>query len=129
MGNPVVWFEVLGRDGKALRKFYRDLFGWRISDGNPNNAVDYGLVDAEDDGIAGGIGASPTRSRSFATFVVEVKNPEAIVARAEHLGGKTVVPLANVPGLEMQKAYIEDPDGNLICITRGMSNPSLSDHE
>ena len=122
MANPVVWFEVLGKDSAALRQFYRDLFGWRISDGNPNNAVDYGLVDAEDDGVPGGIGATPSGGRSFATFAVDVKNPKAIVAEAERLGGKTIVPLTKVPGLDMEKAYIEDREGNVICITRGMSN-------
>ena len=122
MANPVVWFEVVGKDGKALRKFYRDLFGWRISDGNPNNPVDYGLVEQEEGGVPGGIGATPSGKRSFATFVVDVKDPEAIVAKAERLGGKTIVPLAKVPGLDMEKAYIEDLEGNVICITRGLSN-------
>jgi predicted enzyme related to lactoylglutathione lyase len=29
MANPVVWFEVVGKDGEGLRRFYRDLFGWQ----------------------------------------------------------------------------------------------------
>ena len=30
MGLPVVHFEVLGKDGAALRSFYSALFEWRI---------------------------------------------------------------------------------------------------
>jgi len=29
MSNPVVHFEVVGKDGSKLQKFYGDLFGWR----------------------------------------------------------------------------------------------------
>lgn len=28
--NPVVWFEVLGKDGKRLQDFYSRLFEWKI---------------------------------------------------------------------------------------------------
>ena len=30
MANPVVHFEIMGKDGAALQKFYADLFGWTI---------------------------------------------------------------------------------------------------
>ena len=29
MSHPVVWFEVMGKDGKKLQQFFTDLFGWR----------------------------------------------------------------------------------------------------
>ena len=28
MGNPVVHFEVVGRDAQALESFYKDAFDW-----------------------------------------------------------------------------------------------------
>ena len=80
MANPVLWFEVMGADGKALREFYRDLFGWKVSEGNPNNDVDYGLVEADGVGIPGGIGTSPDGRWSFATFVVDVDDLALVVA-------------------------------------------------
>lgn len=121
MANPVLWFEVMGADGKALREFYRDLFGWKVSEGNPNNDVDYGLVEADGVGIPGGIGTSPDGRWSFATFVVDVDDPAAVLARAEQLGGRTAVPLTRIPGLNMEKAYLVDPEGHVICITKGLS--------
>ena len=30
MGQPVVHFEILGKDGDALKSYYSQLFGWEI---------------------------------------------------------------------------------------------------
>ena len=54
MGQPVVHFEVIGKDGEQLQRFYADLFSWRIDADNP---LKYGSV--EDAGITGGIGSGP----------------------------------------------------------------------
>ena len=32
MGQPVVHFEVIGKDGDKLRSYYSDLFGWEFGD-------------------------------------------------------------------------------------------------
>lgn len=40
MPNPVTWFEIVGKDGKALQDFYSNLFGWEI---NANNPMNYGI--------------------------------------------------------------------------------------
>jgi len=45
MANPVVHFEVTGKDGKKLQDFYSGVFGWKINADNPMN---YGIVDAGD---------------------------------------------------------------------------------
>jgi predicted enzyme related to lactoylglutathione lyase len=34
MGQPVVHFEVIARDGPAMRAFYSSLFDWRIDTDN-----------------------------------------------------------------------------------------------
>ena len=43
MGQPVVHFEVVGKDAKKLREFYSDLAGWKfdVFEGGP---TDYGVV-------------------------------------------------------------------------------------
>jgi predicted enzyme related to lactoylglutathione lyase len=33
MGQPVVYFEIVGKDREALRSFYSELFGWDIAPG------------------------------------------------------------------------------------------------
>jgi predicted enzyme related to lactoylglutathione lyase len=30
MGNPVVHFEIIAKDGPKLQSFYADLFDWKI---------------------------------------------------------------------------------------------------
>ena len=44
MGQPVVHFEVIGKDGDKLRSYYSELFGWEIDSNNPMN---YGMVSRE----------------------------------------------------------------------------------
>ena len=56
MANPVMHFEIHGSDGAKLRKFYTQLFGWKI---DANNPMDYGIVTKEGEGIAGGVCQSP----------------------------------------------------------------------
>ena len=62
MGQPVVHFEVMGKDGDRLRGYYSELFGWEIDANNPMN---YGTIQREGTtsahgiGIGGGIGQTP----------------------------------------------------------------------
>src|SRR2546423_13360578 len=44
MGQPVVHFEVIGKDGDKLRSYYSELFGWEIDSNNP---MKYGMVARE----------------------------------------------------------------------------------
>lgn len=34
MGQPVVHFEVIGKDGGRLQSYYSQLFGWKIDAAN-----------------------------------------------------------------------------------------------
>src|SRR5258708_6853125 len=59
--NPVVHFEVLGRDAKALRKFYSEAFGWQLGPAD-EGPLEYSMVHLKDHGgIHGGIGKAPQR--------------------------------------------------------------------
>jgi uncharacterized protein len=117
MKNPVVWFEVVGKDGGKLRRFYSDLFGWKI-DGATGD-MDYGLVPAGNGGIGGGVGASQDGGDGHVTFFIEVDDPAAYLKKAETLGGKTVVPPTEVPSYGLTFAYFLDPQGHLIGLSKG----------
>jgi uncharacterized protein len=117
MKNSVVWFEVVGKDGAGLRKFYTDLFGWKI-DGATDD-MDYGLVPAGSGGIGGGVGTSQDGGTGHVTFFVEVDDPKAYLAKAEKLGGKTVVPPTEIPAYNLTFAYFVDPQGHLIGLSKG----------
>jgi uncharacterized protein len=115
MADPVVHFEVTGKDGKKLQKFYADLFGWKVDANNPMN---YGMVAAEDGGIGGGVGASPDGSTNV-TFYVQVDDLQKALDKAVELGGKIVNPPMDVPG-GPTLAHFTDPEGNLIGLAKGM---------
>ncbi|HKW69972.1 MAG TPA: VOC family protein [Candidatus Dormibacteraeota bacterium] len=117
MKNPVVWFEVVGKDGGTLRKFYTDLFGWSIAEATGD--MDYGMVQAGSGGIGGGVGKSQDGGAGHVTFFVEVDDPKAYLTKAEKLGGKMVVPPTEIPAYNLTFAYFIDPQGHLIGLSKG----------
>lgn len=114
MGNPVVYFEILGKDAAQLGTFYGELFGWKVNADNPMN---YGLVDTGVEGaIGGGIGQAQ-EGPGHVTFYVEVDDPQAYLDRAERLGGKTVVPVTEIPNM-VTFALLADPEGHMVGIVK-----------
>jgi hypothetical protein len=121
MGRPVVHFEVIGKDGPALQRYYAELFDWRINADNPMN---YGLVAREENlnpdgmGIGGGIGGAPEGYDGHVTFYVEVPDVEAALARAAELGGTRLFgPDKIMDGVEL--GQFSDPEGNVIGVIKG----------
>ncbi len=113
MGKPVVHFEVLGKDGDRLQQFYGDLFDWKINADNPMN---YGLVDTQSGcGIAGGVGENP--EGAGVTFFVQVEDLQESLDKAERLGGRTLMPPADLGMVEL--AFFADPEGNRIGLVKG----------
>ena len=120
MAPPAVaWFEVTGRDGAALQRFYGDLFGWKIDDAGDGSG--YGLVASSGTGIAGGIGASQDGGPGGVTFYVEVDDPDAYLAKVERLGGKTIVQPTEVEEFGLTFAAFADPEGHIVGLSRGVA--------
>jgi uncharacterized protein len=118
MAKPAVaWFEVTGKDGAALQTFYRSLFDWEIKDAGDGSG--YGLVQAGEKGIGGGIGASQDGGSGQVTFYVEVEDPAAYLAKAEKLGGRTVVPPTEIPQFGLTFAFLADPEGHVVGLSKG----------
>jgi hypothetical protein len=115
MANPVVHFEVAGPDAAGLQTFYAGLFDWKIDANNPMN---YGMVEAVEGGIAGGVGPSPDGDKHI-TWYVQVDDLQAALDKAEKLGGKAVMPPMDVPG-GPSIAQFTDPAGNVIGLVKGM---------
>lgn len=116
MPNPVMHFEILGRDGKTLQAFYAQLFDWEVDASNP---MDYGLVATQDgQGIGGGIAGSEGEPQ--VTVYVAVDDLDASLQRAEQLGGRIVSPPMGVPGGPII-AKFADPDGNVLGLMKAGS--------
>jgi predicted enzyme related to lactoylglutathione lyase len=120
MGQPVVHFEVIGKDGEKLQSYYSELFGWEIDAGNPMN---YGMVSREGNvnpdgvGIGGGVGPGPEGYEGHVTFYIEVPDVEAALAKAESLGGKRMMGPDEVPGGPVLGQFA-DPEGHLIGVVQ-----------
>ncbi|RDI73869.1 putative enzyme related to lactoylglutathione lyase [Gaiella occulta] len=115
MANAVVHFEVVGRDLQKLKSFYGDLFGWKTQE---IPEMGYAIVEKEGDGIAGGIGQTPDGGPGHVTFYVSTDDPQAILDRAQELGGTTIMPVTELP--EVTIALFADPEGHAIGLVKGM---------
>jgi uncharacterized protein len=122
MGQPVIHFEVIGKDGDALRSFYSTLFGWEIDANNPMN---YGIVQRDGNttpdgmGIGGGVAQGPEGYDGHVTFYVYVPDIEAALVQAESLGGTRVFGPERIMDDAMELGQFTDPEGHLI----GLVNP------
>jgi predicted enzyme related to lactoylglutathione lyase len=109
MPNPVVHFEIGGKDVSGLRQFYKGAFDWDIT---PMPTMNYATIAPfEPDGIGGGIGH--TDGPGHVTFYIQVDDLEAALDRIQSLGGKIVmrpIEIPNVVGL----AIFADPEGHII---------------
>lgn len=111
MTHPVVWFEVMGTNGDALRGFYGSLFAWTFKVEGPQR---YGMTGpADGHGIPGGIGQAAGEYRPWGTtFYVETSDVTATLADVERLGGKILMPRTVLP--EVTLGMFSDPEGHVI---------------
>jgi predicted enzyme related to lactoylglutathione lyase len=118
MGQPVVHFEIVGKDGESLQRYYSELFGWEIEADNP---MGYGVVQREGNlnrdgiGIGGGVTRGPDGYDGHVTVYVEVPDVEAALAKAESLGGTRMMgPDEVMEGLVI--GLFNDPEGHVVGI-------------
>jgi predicted enzyme related to lactoylglutathione lyase len=122
MGQPVVHFEIAGKDPAKLHEYYSELFGWEIDANNPMN---YGMVAREGNvneqgvGIGGGISAGPEGYPGHVTFYVEVPDVEQALQKAESLGGSRMMgPMK--PMEEVEIGLFNDPEGHTIGLVKSL---------
>jgi uncharacterized protein len=120
MGQPVVHFEIIGKNGDKLRSYYGELFGWTFDTDNP---MSYGVVDREQNlspegiGIGGGVASGPDGYEGHTTFYVGVPDVEAALAKAESLGGTRVMGPEKVMDT-IELGLFTDPEGHLIGVVK-----------
>ena len=109
--HPVIHAEIRSQDPDATRAFFGELFGWQYWDGA---FPGYTFVDT------GVEGALPTAigpqqgSADAVLFFVGVEDVEATLARAEELGGTTIQPAQQVPGVTF--GVFADPHGHVVGV-------------
>jgi uncharacterized protein len=124
MGQPVVHFEVIGRDGPKLREYYGELFGWEFSE--PIGPTNYAVTDREASlnadgvGIGGGVGSAPEGYDGHVTFYVEVPDVGAALEKAEQLGGSRMMGPETMPDVGITIGLFTDIEGRVV----GVVSPS-----
>jgi uncharacterized protein len=127
MGQPVVHFEIIGKDAKKLRSYYGDLFGWKFDTNAPvaeaiSQPGNYGFINrhttSDGTGIPGGVGGG-TGYDGYVIFYVGVPDVEAALRKAESLGGTRQLGPEKNPGADLVVAHFKDPEGHLI----GLAGP------
>jgi len=123
MGQPVVHFEIIGKDPAKLRDYFGELFGWEFDLPSPvseavSDPASYGFINrmttSDGTGIPGGVGGG-AEYEGHAVFYVAVPDVEAALAKAESLGGKRLMGPERAPsGLVV--GHFTDPEGNLVGV-------------
>ena len=114
--HPIVHIEFSAHDRKATGKFYTDLFGWKVEQMPEMNYATF-----ESEGGPGG-GFNPVSEQNPAgTILVYVSTDdiEAALAKAESLGGKTIMPKTEIPTIGWFGIF-SDPTGNVVGLFTGI---------
>ena len=116
MGRPVVHFEFGCRDKAKTKAFFGEMFGWTFDEHGPASVID---TQASGAGIRGHINALGHEPHNYTVVYVDVDDVSEALAKAESLGGKTLVPPVTIP--DGVFAWFADPEGNPVGLWKGTS--------
>lgn len=108
MPNPIVYFEITGKDKAILEDFYRAVFDWQLTPAGDN----YSHI-APGSGVNGGIGRAMDGGKGYITFYVEVASISETLTVVEGRGGQRVMGPEQMPNGPLI-ALFTDPEGRTI---------------
>ena len=126
MGQPVVHFEVVGKDFDKLKSFYSEVAGWSYDTppaAGQEGVPPYAMVPREGNtkpdgtGIPGGIGVGPDGYEGHVTFYIEVPDVGASLDQVEKLGGTKVMGPETMTE-DLTIGLFNDPEGHLIGLVQ-----------
>jgi uncharacterized protein len=121
LDHTIVHFEIPADDIAKLKKFYGDLFGWKIEKfPGPTEYYMLQTVPVDDEmvpvraGVNGGLFRKKDAQNPQDAMVTNyfwVESVDEYCKKVEALGGKIAVPKMEIPGLGWW-ALVLDPEGN-----------------
>ena len=117
MDHTIVHFEIPASDVEKVKKFYVDLFGWKIEK-TPN--MEYYMVETVPmdekgnllrPGVNGGLYKRDSPQQQALNYI-NVESVEEYSKKVADLGGQIVVKKTEIPGMGWF-AIAVDPEGNM----------------
>ena len=117
MMNTFGWVENRTGDVQRAARFYERLFGWELirretADGSDDWILDTGEEPRMENLRRGGLWFRPDDADLGVVVYVNVEDIDTLLPRATDLSGDVVAPRSR-QGAAI-KAYVHDPDGNLL---------------
>ena len=125
MDHTVVHFEIPADDVEKLRRFYSELFGWKIE--KMLGPVEYYGIETvpvnekgmpERPGVNGGMMKRQNPDHKPVNYIA-VESVDEYVKKIEALGGRVIAPKMEVPGVGWW-ALALDPEGNQFAIMQSV---------
>jgi hypothetical protein len=115
--NSYCWADLISSDRMAAKRFYENLFGWRIFPGEGKDESSYLHIMAGEQGIAGiqqgGMHKPGVPSHWTPYFMVA--DADATTAKAQELGAQVYAPPMNVDK-SLRIAVLADPQGAVFSL-------------
>ena len=101
----IVYLQIPSDDIERSKKFYTQLFGWKIDKSpeanTPEGMENWSITTTDHNGkeaLGGGMSKRQMPQQQITNFI-DVKSVDEYLSKMERLGGKVVVPKTYVPGM------------------------------
>ena len=123
MPNAIIHFEIPADDVGRAQKFYKEVFGWKISD---PFKMDYLIVETKkkgEDGINGGLMQRKMPDQPFMNYI-EVKSIDAFLEKVGQAGGTLCMPKTEIGAGMGWIAAFKDTEGNMMGLHQTPAMPA-----
>jgi predicted enzyme related to lactoylglutathione lyase len=114
--GALTWNDLMSPDIPAASEFYRQLFGWDISEIEGAEGQYWSITNGGR--MNGGIMATPEGGHPVWNLYFAVEDVDAAIAKAGELGGRTIAPRMDVPN-GTSFAVLSDPSGAVFSVAAG----------
>lgn len=127
MSGKIVHFEIPFDDGERARGFYRDAFGWTVTEMPEMSYTSVATGPTTEQGmpsepgfINGGMFERAEGAPKSPVITIDVASIDATLAKVEQLGGAKLVGRTEIPGMGYY-AYFTDTEGNTIGLWENLA--------
>jgi predicted enzyme related to lactoylglutathione lyase len=119
--NPVIHFELPADNVDRAKKFYGDIFDWKVNDMPEMNYAIFITTETDEKSgpvkpgeINGGL-AKRGQAITVPSFAISVPDIDVYLKKITAAGGKVLQPKTSVGGMGFM-AYFSDPEGNVLSL-------------